>query len=253
MTPVKRPLLLLVHEVGAWKVLCESCGQLTRDQISECLPALSGELAAHPSVHHRRCPEVPESRSEARPCKSDDLPEHMRPAPPRRGDAGELCKGSEASQAMKSQEWECQHLTTKEGEEPKNAAKYGAAIKPSATAATGRYTQGRTGPRKVRVDRQVRVLRETGFALTSQRLVKELGGMLTWTEHQEEALRGRHSVSEQRFYPREPISSQHLHPCAASPGTQLPLASSELPEHQGEKGQLERGQAQRAAPASSAG
>ncbi|CAI9156732.1 unnamed protein product [Rangifer tarandus platyrhynchus] len=198
MTPVKRPLLLLVHEVGAWKVLCESCGQLTRDQISECLPALSGELAAHPSVHHRRCPEVPESRSEAR-------------------------------------------------------AKYGAAIKPSATAATGRYTQGRTGPRKVRVDRQVRVLRETGFALTSQRLVKELGGMLTWTEHQEEALRGRHSVSEQRFHPREPISSQHLHPCAASPGTQLPLASSELPEHQGEKGQLERGQAQRAAPASSAG
>ena len=38
------------------------------------------------------------------------------------GDAGELGKGSEASQAMKGQEWECQHLTTKEGEEPKDAA-----------------------------------------------------------------------------------------------------------------------------------
>lgn len=49
-------------------------------------------------------------------------------------------------------------------------------------------------------------------------------------------LQGRHSVSEQRCYPREPISSQHPHSCSASPGTQLPLASSELPEHQERKG-----------------
>lgn len=67
------------------------------------------------------------------------------------------------------------------------------------------------------------------------------------------SLQGRHLVSEQCFYPREPISSQHLHSCSASPGTQLLLASSELPEHRGEKGQLQRGQAQREAPASSAG
>lgn len=45
---------------------CENCWQLTRDQISKCLPVLTGELAAHPSVHYRRCPKVPESRSEAR-------------------------------------------------------------------------------------------------------------------------------------------------------------------------------------------
>lgn len=67
------------------------------------------------------------------------------------------------------------------------------------------------------------------------------------------SLQGRHLVSEQRFCPGEPVSSRHLHSCSASPGTQLPLAPSDLPEHGGEKGQLERGQAQREAPASSAG